>query len=293
MSLSPNDVPEEIPSEDPVTPVIESSPRRIPNIGHALLFVAFTGLMLLVLNVVLLLLGKSPAELQAGGIKVQYPKLQIGMMAGTYLLTLVAAWFFYPVTWHRSFLDGLQWNWSIARRQLGQLIALGFVLGLMMQILTYFITPPKTLPIDEFFLSPATAWLITLFGTVVAPIFEEICFRGFLVPAFAIAYDWLSLPRTEESRTRWRTTTSLTTAALIFSAVLSSLCFAMLHTEQVAHLVAALTALFTISLVLTFVRVKMQSVAASTIVHGAYNGFVFITVMFATGGYHHLDRMPH
>jgi hypothetical protein len=90
---------------------------------------------------------------------------------------------------------------------------------------------------------------------------------------------------------RWQTTTSLTPAALIFSAVVSSLCFAMLHTQQVAHLLAALTVLFSISLVLTFVRVKMQSVAASTIVHGAYNGFVFITVLFATGGYRHLDRM--
>jgi uncharacterized protein len=39
------------------------------------------------------------------------------------------------------------------------------------------------------------------------------------------------------------------------------------------------------------VRVKTQSVAASTIVHGAYNGFVFVTLLFATGGYRHLDRM--
>jgi len=293
MSLSPNNVPEDVPSDEPAVPVAELAPRRIPNIGHALLFVCFAGLMLFVVNVLLLAIGKSPATLLDGAIKVQYPKLQIAMMAGTYLLTLLAAWFYYPVAWHRSFLDGVQWNWAIARRQLGQLIALGFVLGLMMQLVTYFITPPKTMPIDEFFLSPATAWLITIFGTIVAPVFEEICFRGFLVPAFAIAYDWLSLPRTEESRMRWQTTSSLTPAALIFSAVVSSLCFAMLHTQQVAHLMAALAALFTISLVLTFVRVKMQSVAASTIVHGAYNGFVFITVLVATGGYRHLDRMTH
>jgi len=43
--------------------------------------------------------------------------------------------------------------------------------------------------------------LITLFGTLVAPMFEEIAFRGFLLPAFAIAYDWLSLraPRRDTS----------------------------------------------------------------------------------------------
>jgi membrane protease YdiL (CAAX protease family) len=149
------------------------------------------------------------------------------------------------------------------------------------------------MPIDEFFLTQRTAWLITVFGTVVAPIFEEICFRGFLVPAIAISYDWLSMPRTDEARMHWRTTNTLNPASLIFSAVLSSMCFAALHAQQVAHLWAALLVLFSISLVLTFVRVKTKSVAASAIVHGAYNGFVFITVLFATGGYRHLDRMPH
>ncbi len=294
MSLSPNNIPEELPDvDDPAGGDVQALPRRIPNIGHALLFVSFAGFLLIIAELLLVAFGKSPAALVAGVITVQHPKLQIATMAGTYLATLLAAWFLYPLMWHRTFLDGLQWHWAIARKQAGQLIALGFVLGLMMQIVTYFITAPKTMPIDDFFLTPTTAWLITLFGTVVAPVFEEICFRGFLVPAFAIACDWLSLPRTDEARMGWRRTTTLTTASLLFSAVLSSLCFAMLHAQQVAHLWAALLGLFSISLVLTFVRVKTQSVAASTLVHSAYNGFVFITVLFATGGYRHLDRMTH
>jgi uncharacterized protein len=292
MSLSPSNIPEELPRiDDPAGQDAEPAPRRIPNIGHALLFVSFAGLLLVAFEIVLAALGKSPATLQSGVIKVQHPILQIATMAATYLTTLLAAWIFYPIAWHRAFLDGLQWHWATARKQMGQLIALGLVLGFMMQVVTYFITSPKTMPIDDFFLTPATAWLITVFGTVVAPVFEEICFRGFLVPAIAIAYDWLSLPRTEEARMRWRTTTTLTPASLIFSAVLSSLCFAMLHAQQVAHLWAVLLVLFSISLVLTLVRVKTQSVAASTIVHGAYNGFVFVTLLFATGGYRHLDRM--
>jgi len=294
MSLSPNNVREEMPNvDDPTTQGVQVIPRRIPNIGHALLFVSFAGFLLLIAEVLLVAFGKSPAALVAGVITVQHPKLQIAAMASTYVVTLFAGWLFYPLMWHRTFLDGLQWHWATARKQAGQLIALGFVLGLMMQVVTYFIPSPKSLPIDDFFLTPTTAWLVTIFGTVVAPIFEEICFRGFLVPAFAIAYDWLSLPRTDEARVHWRMTTTLTTGSLLFSAVLSSLCFAMLHAQQVAHLWAALLGLFTISLVLTFVRVKTQSVAASTLVHSAYNGFVFITVLFATNGYRHLDRMTH
>jgi len=64
-----------------------------------------------------------------------------------------------------------------------------------------------------------------------------------------------------------------------------------MHATQVAHLWAALLVLFTISLVLTWVRVKTGSVAASVLVHGAYNFFVFLMVMIATGGYRHLERM--
>jgi membrane protease YdiL (CAAX protease family) len=212
-------------------------------------------------------------------------------MAATYVLTLVAAWFFFPLMWHRTFLEGIRWGWPSARRQAVKLLGLGVLLGVMVQVITYFIPEQKTPVIDDFFSTQTSAWLITLFGTIVAPVFEEICFRGFLVPAFAIAYDWLSLDRTPQGRTQWHITATLTPAGLIFSAILSSICFALLHAEQVNHAVPALVVLFSVSLVLTFVRVKTQSVAASTLVHGMYNFMVFLTVLFATGGYRHLERM--
>ena len=273
-----------------VDPAPEPPPRRIPNLGHALLFVSFAVLMLILSVLILFAVGKS-AVAHDGTVTVPHPKLQLAAMGATYLATLVTAWLFYPIVWQRSFLDGLCWNWPTARRQGTKLIGLGFLLGALAQVATYFISTPKDLPIDEFFLTQQDAWLITLFGTIAAPVFEEICFRGFLVPAFAIAYDWLSFPRTPQGLTHWETTTSLTPAALIFSAVLSSLLFALLHAQQIAHVGALLLLLFSVSLVLTFVRVKTQSVAASAIVHGTYNFFVFFVVMTQTGAYRHLDRM--
>ncbi len=294
MSQPPANGTDDLPCIGPSADREHAAPlRRIPNLGHALLFVGFAGSLLIALELVLAALGWSPGSVKGGVATVSHPKLQIALMATTYLTTLVAAWLFCPRLWQRGFLDGLQWRWTTARNLAGRLVPLGLVLGMMMQAITYFITPPKTLPIDQFFLSPTDAWLITLFGTLVAPVFEEICFRGFLLPAVAIAYDWLSLPRTEEARARWQTTTTLTPVALLFSALLTSICFALLHFQQVAHLWVALLVLFSISLVLTFVRVKTQSVAASVLVHGAYNGFVFLTVLIATGGYRHLDRMTH
>lgn len=265
--------------------------RRIPHLGHALVFVGFTGLLLILLEAVLAALGHTPGAVRGGVATVLHPKLQLAMLATTYVTTLVAAWGFYPQVWQRGFLDGIEWRWATARQQAGRLIALGLLLGMIMQVVTYFITPPKSLPVDDFFRTQMDAWLITLFGTILAPAFEEICFRGFLLPAFAIAYDWLRLPRTEQARAHWQTTTTLTPAGVIFSAVLTSAIFALMHEQQVAHLWAALLVLFSISLVLTTVRVKTKSVAASVLVHGAYNGFVFLSVLFATGGYRHLERM--
>jgi hypothetical protein len=265
--------------------------KRIPNLGHALLFVSFTGLVLILLELVIVLLGKSPVVSRAGAIEVLHPKVQLGIEAATYAVTLLAAWLFYPIVWRRTFLDGLSWNWPAARAQAGKLAGLGFLLGAMMQVVTYYITPPKTMPIDDFFVTASDAWLVTFFGVIVAPVFEEICFRGFLLPAFAIAYDWLSLPRTDEARTRWQMSTRIAPGAFAFSAVLTSVFFAMLHAQQISHLWAALIVLFSVSLLLAYVRVRTQSVAASAIVHAAYNAFVFLTVLIATGGYRHLDRM--
>ena len=298
MSLIPTNGPEDAPRLEE-TPGTETSAgedraaplRRIPKIGHALVFVCFTGVVLVLLELVLVALGRAPGTEHDGVAKLLHPKLQIALLATTYLTTLLAAWIFYPLVWQRRFLDGLQWRWAVARNQAAKLVSLGLLLGVTMQAVTYFITPPKTLPVDDFFHTQTDAWLITLFGTIVAPIFEEVCFRGFLLPAFAIAYDWLSLPRTAEAHARWHTTTTLTPAALIFSAVLTSIFFALMHFQQVAHLWAALLVLFSISLLLTFVRVRTGSVAASVLVHGAYNGFVFLMVIVQTGGYLHLERM--
>ena len=50
-----------------------------------------------------------------GVMTIQHPMLQIGAMAATYLTTLLAAWVFFPLLWHRSFLDGVQWHWATAR----------------------------------------------------------------------------------------------------------------------------------------------------------------------------------
>ena len=276
----------------PDTPNTSSdyTPRRIPHLGHAILFVSIAGLILLMSQATLLgfFTIHTAQKLAAAA---QQPKLLIAAMAITYLTTLLISWFFFPLLWHRSFSEGLQWNFAAARRNALKLIAMGLVLGWTVQAISSLIPMPKSIPMDSFFRSPSDVWIVTLFGTLLAPAFEEICFRGFLLPAFAIAYDWLSLPRNPVAVQRWQTTTNLSTAGLLFSAIVSSLLFALLHAEQLAHAWGALIVLFCVSLVLTLVRVRTKSVACSALVHACYNLSVFIALFIVTGGYRHLDRI--
>ena len=263
-------------------------PARIPHLGHALLFVSFAGLTLLLTQG--LLLGIVHPR-HAVSLATVSPKLVVASEAIAYITTLVISFFFFPLLWNRPFGDGIRWDFTAARRNALKLIPIGLALGFAVQAVSSLIPVPKSIPMDDFFRTPSDVWLVTAFGTLLAPLFEEICFRGFLLPAFAIAYDWLSLPRNPAAHERWKITTGLTTPALIFSAILSSIFFALLHAEQLAHAWAALFVLFCVSLVLTTVRIRTHSVACSTIVHACYNLSVFLTLFIATGGYRHLERM--
>jgi membrane protease YdiL (CAAX protease family) len=281
-----------IPETDlPVKPILPDgeAPPRIPHIGHAILFVAIAVFLLIVFESLLVLLHThDPAQVSA---IAHHPKLLVASEALTYLLTIAASWLVFPLLWKRPFAEGIQWNFPAARRLFLRLVPLGLVLGWTVEAISSLLPMPKTMPIDDFFRTQSDVWLITCFGTLLAPVFEEICFRGFLLPAFAIAYDWLTLARTPEAILRWRQTTTLTPASLVFSGILTSVLFALLHAEQLAHAWAALAVLLCVSLVLTVVRIYTKSVACSAIMHASYNLSVFIGLFLATGGYRHLDKM--
>ena len=279
--LPPTDNTPNNPPDEPAT--------RIPHLGHALLFLSLTGAILLLSQLVLLLFSHHGPH-QPPTIS---PRLLLFSEAFTYIASLGVASLFFPLLWDRPFATGLQLNAPAASRNAFKFIPIGLVLSFTVQAVSSLVPMPKTIPMDEFFRNRTDIWLITLFGTLLAPLFEEIVFRGFLFPAFAIAYDWLSLPRTEIALENWHSNNKLTPAALVFSAILSSICFAALHGKQVAFTWPVLIMLFIVSLLLTLVRFRLRSVLASTVVHASYNFAVFLSAFIATGGYRHLERMTH
>src|SRR5205823_10900783 len=132
-------------SEDtpPPPPQPEPAPRRIPHLGHALLFVVTAAALLFGALILLTILGKPPVTVRQGVATVQHPFLQMAVQAAIYIFTLLIAALIFPAVWNRPFLEGIRWNWYTARVQAPRLVSLGLLLGIMMQIVTYFTTPPK------------------------------------------------------------------------------------------------------------------------------------------------------
>ena len=295
-------------------PAAEHPSSRVPHIGHVLMLLALALLLFFLAQLVFFAF----AHATAGVTRVIQPKRQLAAQATVYIATLGLSAAIFPVFWGRDFLAGINWNGGQALRQSFRLVPLGLAVGLAVQAISSLIPMPKSLPMDDFFRTPSDVWIVALFGTLLAPLVEEIAFRGFLLPALAIAFDWLHatlryLATFAAARLAGAEPPQCVAAfpedrhagldadmgnlffrsrtAVVVASVMSSVLFAFLHAEQIAHAWGGLAVLFGVSLVLTTIRVRLKSVACSTVVHASYNLSVFITIFVATGGFRHLDRM--
>ena len=263
---------------------------RVPTLLHFLSFLGLTILSFALSEAVILLLAHgSPVEATLNNARLQ---LIVNVM--TYVIALAVAYFAMPIFWSRPFLVGIEWNWNQVKGWFG-LAGLGA--GFAAQGLTVFMPHPKDLPVEEIFRNPALIWFLVVFGVVVGPLFEEVTFRGFLLPAIANVVDWARLPRSSdpvvslEDLQLWRTSSGYSQPALVTASIVASLFFALIHGPQLGFTLPALALLFCVSLALCFVRIRTSSVAASTIMHGCYNLSIFLSLFIGTGGFRHLDKV--
>ena len=278
-----------------VDEVFAHVPRAVPHLGHALIF---GGIVIVATLGVMFAVGIGSALHIFGGIpfeKLQKnPLVVMPTMAVAYSLVWAVSWFLFPLMWYRPFLDGVSWNLGVARRRWPWLLATGVGVGLVIQFLSNFLPIPKTLPIDDFFKTRSSVWMVSVFGVLIAPALEELAFRGFLLPSLATAWDWLGhrIWRHPERRIDPISGQPLwSLPAMIFAAIGTSIPFALLHSEQLANAFAPLAVLFAVSIVLCIVRFRTSSLAASVAVHATYNLSIFTTLYLATDGFRHLDKL--
>ena len=161
-----------------------------------------------------------------------------------------------------SALVAIEWNSRLGTVVMG--VVGGLVLATLVQLAELFLPMPKSLPIDALFKSPLLAYVTSIFGVLVAPLFEEIYFRGLMFPSLREGLGEL---------------------AAIF---ITSGAFALLHGAQLAFSWAALLPLFAVGLALTWVRAQLKSVAASWTMHVTYNATIVIAVWVSTGHFRNL-----
>jgi membrane protease YdiL (CAAX protease family) len=305
--------------------------------GHTLLFGVLVALAGFIIGLIfqLVLMRIAPHMRESADQMQTDPLLVIPIEALVYALAGAASFLIFPLIWRRPFGQGIHWRGFVVRRRVWLLVGIGVATSVVVQLLSNFLPIPKELPIDKFFTHPLGVWLIAIFGVTVAPAFEELAFRGFLLPSLASAWDWVA----QRARTprelldgparhplaegEWRSQPVLNTtldatlssngevkwnsgfaqqgagnedprwsvSALIFSTIITSIGFAMLHGAQLAHSFAPLAVLFTVSVVLCITRLRFHSLAASTVVHSMYNATIFVMLFIGTDGFRHLDKL--
>ncbi|HEY3988664.1 MAG TPA: CPBP family intramembrane glutamic endopeptidase [Acidobacteriaceae bacterium] len=164
-----------------------------PHIGHTLLFLLIVLLTGFVSGTVVALafmhlgphLHESADQMQTD------PLLVIPVEAIVYAIAAAVSFLVFPLFWGRPFRQGVHWRAFIVERRWWLLVGIGVATSVVVQLLSNVLPIPKELPIDKFFTHPLGVWLIAVFGVTVAPAFEELAFRGFLLPSLASAWDWV------------------------------------------------------------------------------------------------------
>jgi uncharacterized protein len=267
---------------------------RIPHLGHVVVLGIFA--IFGVLGASLLI--HSALRFHLFGVtKLQNAISDIHYTLGSevilYLFMLGCCVLFFPLIWRRSFFAGVHWNGAVAFKLRRRLFVIALTCCGLALVNGLLLPGPKDAPIDKIFRTPGAAWLLFAFGVTFAPFFEELVFRGFLLPSLCTACDWIyerfsmtmTRPLDESGQPQWSFT------AMVVASILTSLPFAAMHGAQTGYSWGPFVLLVGVSLALCWARLSTRSLAASVMVHASYNFLLFSLMMLGTGGFRHLDKM--
>jgi len=123
-------------------------------------------------------------------------------------------------------------------------------------------TPKVKSPIDEITKTPLSLAVFAVMAVTIAPLFEELFFRGFIQPLLSRSFG--------------------VTAGVILTAVL----FGALHAPEYSWAWQYALAVTIAGAVFGWIRARTQSIIPSTIMHGGYNLVFIVALIFMKYGPH-------
>jgi uncharacterized protein len=244
------------------------SPLKWTDLVYLLLFYFLGGAVLTVLvaTIAYLVFGISPSALEnAGAARATVLIVSQALLSGATLAFLYivvrgrsAAPFWHATGWW-GFPSIVSRAHAIARYVFG-----GFALALVVGWLGNFVGKQSGIPMEELFHSRQSVLLLMALGILIAPVVEETIFRGCIYPVLARKFG---------SRT-----------SILFTGTL----FGLAHAQQLGGAWGQIGLLICVGIVLTYIRARAGTVAASYFVHLGYNSILFAGFYFATGGLRHL-----
>ncbi|HEX8812785.1 MAG TPA: CPBP family intramembrane glutamic endopeptidase [Terracidiphilus sp.] len=192
-------------------------------------------------------------------------RIVVGAQATAYPLVLILIFVLARTRTHERFRDAIRWNWPGVSAP--GFFVIGAILAIVVEGLSHFLPIPKSLPMDKYFHDASSAYLLAAFGLSLAPLLEELFFRGLLYPLLRRTF------------------------GLVIAVVLTATAFAGIHGAQLGYAWGPILSIFVVGVVFTVTRVRTNSVAASFLMHCGYNFALFAALWIASDHYRHLEKV--
>ncbi len=250
-------------------PLTSFAPRPFPewSFWDAMAVLGFTVVAILVFSAIALAI----AHVSARGHHMPLdelassPVVVIGAQFAAYPLVIVFMIALVRIKSGERFWRAIRWNWPGATA-LGFFLA-GIFFAFLVELASRWLPIPKSLPVDKFFSDATGAYLMAAFGITLAPLLEELFFRGMLYPLL---------------RRAWGVGLGVLVTASAFAAI---------HGTQLGYAWGPLLSIFVVGVVFTLARERANSVAASFLMHCGYNTALFTLLWFGSDHFQHLEKV--
>jgi membrane protease YdiL (CAAX protease family) len=187
-------------------------------------------------------------------------KAPLSILIQILLSAVVLAYIYMVITGKYELLFGPSIGWVAPRRPASLYLGSGVLLAFTVAAVSTLL--PKAegpVPLEELLGDEVSIILVALFGVIIAPLVEELIFRGFIYPVFERKHG--------------------ATIAIL----LTSVPFAVLHGPQYAWRWQILILLLGVAIVFGTVRARTGSVVTTTLIHVAYNATLFGALLATMG----------